>query len=77
MLQYVTDGVQEIFETYMSIFFLLMLTRFARERKGTLQKDEILGRMVPSIVYCMNQGLLKEAIRDNAKLNSELRSALI
>ena len=43
--------VTYLFEIYMNMFLLYLITRFASENKNAETRDPILGRKVPNIVF--------------------------
>ncbi len=51
---HVSQCIEVSFETYMYIFILYLITRFARASKSADMKDAILQKEVPSVVFILN-----------------------
>lgn len=49
----------DLFNTYVTIFLLWLITKFARESVDAETKDGILDKKVPNLVFIMNHRLLK------------------
>ena len=59
-----------LFTIYMDLFLLYLILRFTkRSQKGT-ERDSVLGREVPSILFIQNQQLLKETYKTTLALES-------
>ena len=63
-----------IFDMYVTIFMLWLITTFARESVNAETRDGILDKKVPNLVFIMNQRLMKQAVRDHAEFNAESRN---
>lgn len=52
------------FLTYINVFLLYLITRFAKGSNANFMQDEILGKKVSCLVYVMNQSLLAEIVHN-------------
>ena len=69
--------LQVTFATYMDIFLLYLVCRFAKENKNVEARDPILRKRVPNIVFLQNQKLLAEAMRGQLEYNEEVKEELV